>query len=156
MPGNDDQARIDDLSQLGQIAGVFERLIQSLEQERQSASGDHGFAEIPWRVRIRYGIGNRQTAKSHPRQTIANQMLCLLEAQTMLCLASYQRSPIGNATRTSPKTFGKMLYRGRARVKQAVGKLKCFAPRCEKTKRNFGSFVAIAAAFILAKSVHTT
>jgi len=56
-----------------------------------------------------------------------------------------------------PKAFGKALYRGRARIEQAIGKLKRFkriARHCEKTKRNFGSFVAIAAAFILVKSVH--
>lgn len=41
---------------------------------------------------------------------------------------------------------------------QAVGKLKRFkriAPRCEKTARNYGSFVALACAFILIKPVHT-
>ncbi len=57
-----------------------------------------------------------------------------------------------------PKVFGKKLYRGRARVEQAIGKLKRFkriALRCEKTKRNFASFVALAAAFVLVKSVHT-
>ncbi|MGI9438001.1 MAG: transposase [Geminicoccaceae bacterium] len=57
-----------------------------------------------------------------------------------------------------PKTFGKRLHRGRARVEQAIGKLKRFKRivlRCEKTRRSFGSFVAIAVAFILAKSVHT-
>ena len=57
-----------------------------------------------------------------------------------------------------PKVFGKTLYRGRARIEQAVGKLKRFkriALRCEKTKRNFASFLALAAAFVLVKSVHT-
>jgi transposase len=44
----------------------------------------------------------------------------------------------------------------RARVEQAVGKLKRFkriALRCEKTERNYGSLVALACAFIF--SVHT-
>ena len=57
-----------------------------------------------------------------------------------------------------PGFFPRALYRGRARIEQAVGKLKRFkrlALRCEKTKRNFGSIVALAAAFILVKSVHT-
>jgi hypothetical protein len=39
-----------------------------------------------------------------------------------------------------------------------VGKLKRFkrvALRCEKTAQNYGSIVALALAFILAKSVHT-
>lgn len=57
-----------------------------------------------------------------------------------------------------PAFFAKLLYRGRARIEQAVGSLKRFkriALRCEKTKRNFASFVALAAAFILLKSVHT-
>lgn len=52
-----------------------------------------------------------------------------------------------------------MLYRGRARIEQLVGKLKRFkrvALRCEKTARNYGSVVALALGFILAKSVHTT
>ncbi len=46
----------------------------------------------------------------------------------------------------------------RARIEQAVGKLKRFkriALRCEKTAQNYGSFVALALGFILIKSVHT-
>ena len=61
-------------------------------------------------------------------------------------------------TKSIPTRFAQALYRGRARIEQAVGKLKRFkriALRCEKTARNFGSFVALAAAFILVKSVHT-
>lgn len=66
--------------------------------------------------------------------------------------------PYRRNARAIPKVFAKALYRGRARIEQAVGKLKRFkriALRCEKTKRNFESFVALAAAFILIKSVHT-
>jgi len=57
-----------------------------------------------------------------------------------------------------PARFAAALYRGRARIEQAVGKLKRFkriALRCEKTARNFRAFVALAAALILIKSVHT-
>jgi IS5 family transposase len=59
-----------------------------------------------------------------------------------------------------PAHFAKALYRdrGRARIEQMIGKLKRFkrvALRCEKTARNFRSIVALAAAFILLKSVHT-
>lgn len=57
-----------------------------------------------------------------------------------------------------PAFFAKTLYRGRARIEQAVGKLKRFkrvALRCEKTKRNFAAVVALAAGFLLVKSVHT-
>jgi transposase len=57
-----------------------------------------------------------------------------------------------------PVYFPKELYKARARIEQAVGKLKRFkriALRCEKTAKNFGSFVALALAFILIKSVHT-
>lgn len=55
--------------------------------------------------------------------------------------------------------FPKAIYKGRARIEQAVGKLKRFkrvALRCEKTKQNFAAIVAIAAAFVLVKSVHIT
>ncbi|MGO1081367.1 IS5 family transposase [Inquilinus sp. CA228] len=61
--------------------------------------------------------------------------------------------------KNKPAFFAKALYRGRARIEQAVGKFKRFkriALRCEKTKRNFASFVALTAAFILVKSVHRT
>jgi Transposase DDE domain len=54
-----------------------------------------------------------------------------------------------------PDFFPKVLYKGRARIEQAVGKLKRFkriALRCEKTARNYGSFVALACAFILINS----
>ena len=66
--------------------------------------------------------------------------------------------PYRKNTKVVPKHFAVALYRGRARIEQAIGKLKRFkriALRCEKTRRNFGSFVALAAAFILIKSVHT-
>ena len=57
-----------------------------------------------------------------------------------------------------PAFFARTLYKGRARIEQAVGKIKRFkrvALRCEKTRRNFASFVALSAGFILIKSVHT-
>ena len=51
-----------------------------------------------------------------------------------------------------PAFFPKILYKARARIEQAVGKLKRFkriALRCEKTARNYGSFVALALGLIL-------
>ena len=64
----------------------------------------------------------------------------------------------GNA-KDRPKYFPRALYKGRARIEQAMGKLKRFkrvAMRCEKTARNYASFVALACGFTLVKSVHTT
>ena len=66
--------------------------------------------------------------------------------------------PYRSSTKDRPQFFPKILYKGRARIEQAVGKIKRFkriALRCEKTARNYASFVAIACAFILIKSVHT-
>lgn len=54
--------------------------------------------------------------------------------------------------------FAKTLYKGRACIEQAVGKLRRFkrvALRCEKTKRNFACFVALAAGFLLVKAIDT-
>ncbi len=54
-----------------------------------------------------------------------------------------------------PAFFPKALYKARARIEQAVGKLKRFKRivlRCEKTAQNYGSFVALALGFILIKS----
>jgi hypothetical protein len=67
--------------------------------------------------------------------------------------------PFRKKTKAVPKIFAKALDRGRAWIKQAVGKLKRFkhiALRCEKPVRNFGVFLALAAAFILIKSDHAT
>lgn len=61
--------------------------------------------------------------------------------------------------RTKPAFFPKILYKARARIEQAIGKLKRFkrvALRCEKTKQNFLSFVALAVTVTLIKSVHRT
>ena len=66
--------------------------------------------------------------------------------------------PFRSNTKDKPKFFPKILYKGRARIEQAVGKIKRFkriALRCEKTARNYASFVALACGFILIKSVHT-
>jgi transposase len=60
--------------------------------------------------------------------------------------------------RKRPMFFPKLLYKGRARIEQAMGKLKRFkriALRCEKTAENYRSLVASACAIILVKSVHT-
>lgn len=46
----------------------------------------------------------------------------------------------------------------RAGIEQAADKLKRIKRivlRCQKTAQNYGSFVALACAFILIKSVHT-
>ena len=66
--------------------------------------------------------------------------------------------PYRSNTKDVPAFFPKTLYKARARVEQAVGKLKRFkriALRCEKTAQNYGSFVALALGFILIKTVHT-
>lgn len=66
--------------------------------------------------------------------------------------------PYRSNRKTIPAHFAKALYRGRARIEQMMGKLKRYkrvALRCEKTARNFRNIVALAATFILIKSVHT-
>jgi transposase len=66
--------------------------------------------------------------------------------------------PYRSNAKDTPVFFPRVLYKGHARIEQAVGKLKRFkriALRCEKTAQNYGSFVALACAFILIKSVHT-
>ena len=66
--------------------------------------------------------------------------------------------PVKSSAKERPAFFPKALYRARARIEQLVGKLKRFkriALRCEKTNRNFGSFVAFALGLIILKSVHT-
>ena len=63
--------------------------------------------------------------------------------------------PYRSNTKDVPAFFPKTLYKARARVEQAVGKLKRFkriALRCEKTAQNYGSFVALALGFILIKT----
>ena len=67
--------------------------------------------------------------------------------------------PYRSNTKDVPAFCPKILYKGRARIEQTVGKLKRFkriALRCEKTAQNYRSFVALACVFILIKFVHTT
>jgi len=67
--------------------------------------------------------------------------------------------PFRKNARAASKASAKAPYRGRARIERAVGTLKRFkriALRREKTRRDFSTIVALAAAFILIKSVHTT
>ncbi len=66
--------------------------------------------------------------------------------------------PHRSNAKNRPAFFPKVLYRGRARIEQAVGKLKRFkrvALRCEKTAESFAALVAFACSLILVKSVHT-
>jgi hypothetical protein len=66
--------------------------------------------------------------------------------------------PYRRTTKLQPAFFPRILYKARARIEILIGKLKRFkriALRCEKTARNYYSFVALACAFIWVKSVHT-
>ncbi len=66
--------------------------------------------------------------------------------------------PYRSNAKDRPKFFPKALYRTRARIKQAMGKLKRFkrvALRCEKTAESYSAIVAFACTMILVKSVHT-
>jgi len=66
--------------------------------------------------------------------------------------------PVKSSAQNRPAFFPKALDRARARLEQLVGTLKRFkrlALRCEKTNKNFGSFVAFALGLIIVKSVHT-
>jgi transposase len=66
--------------------------------------------------------------------------------------------PYRSNTKDMPVFFPKALYKTRARIEQAVGKLKRFkrlALRCEKMAQNYGSFVALPLGFILIKFVQT-
>jgi transposase len=59
--------------------------------------------------------------------------------------------------KSKPRFFPKLLYRTRARIEQAIGKLKRFkriALRCEKTAESYAAFVGFACGLILVKSVH--
>jgi transposase len=54
--------------------------------------------------------------------------------------------------------FPKRLYKLRARIEQAISKLKRFkriAMRCEKTDISYSAFISFACALMLVKSVHT-
>lgn len=65
--------------------------------------------------------------------------------------------PYKSNAKAKPAFFPKTLYKARARIEQAVGKLKRFkrvALRCEKTARNFLSFIHLSAGVILIKFVH--
>src|SRR5713101_4873334 len=66
--------------------------------------------------------------------------------------------PYRENAKRKPAFFLKILYKGRARAEQGVGKFKRFkriALRCEKTAQNFAAFISLAGTFILVKSVHT-
>ena len=66
--------------------------------------------------------------------------------------------PYRSNAKGRPAFFPRALYRRRAWIEQAIGKLKRFkrvALRCEKTAANYAAIVAFACALILVKSVHT-
>jgi transposase len=65
--------------------------------------------------------------------------------------------PYRSNAKNRPKFFPKLLYKTRARVEQAMGKLKRFkrvAMRCEKTAESYAAIVSFACTLILVKSVH--
>jgi transposase len=65
--------------------------------------------------------------------------------------------PYRSNSKCRPRFFPKLLYRTRARIEQAMGKLKRFkrvAMRCEKTAESYAAIVSFACTLILVKSVH--
>ena len=65
--------------------------------------------------------------------------------------------PYRKNVKNQPSHFPKELYRVRSAIEKCIGKLKRFkrvAMRCEKTKQNYASIVALACGFISIKSVH--
>jgi transposase len=67
--------------------------------------------------------------------------------------------PYRSNAKKRPAFFPRILYKGRGRIEQTIGKLKRFkriALRCEKTAENYISLIAFACGLILVKSVHRT
>ena len=97
-------------------------------------------------IKPRAAVGDKGYANRKNRAAARDRAICRV-------------IPYKAKEKNSPRFFAKELYRACARIEQLVGKLKrCerIALRCEKTARNFGSFVALVFGFILVKSVHTT
>lgn len=66
--------------------------------------------------------------------------------------------PYRESAAAKPAFFSKILYKGRARAEQGVGKIKRFkriALRCEKTAQKFAVLISLACTLILVKTVHT-
>ena len=75
----------------------------------------------------------------------------------MVVAAAHADAAVSDRTASSAEVLFLQSTRGRNCIEQAVGKLKRFKriALCEKTARNYGSFVALAFGLILIKSVHT-
>jgi transposase len=150
-------------------AGVFEAFFAELTTLSKSAHLVQMFDSTGIRAHVSAAGGERNDAplfetlldlgKVKPRAVVADKGYdSKANREAARLRGVLPVIPYRSCNKDIPKTFGKKLYRGRARIEQAIGKLKRvkrIALRCEKTKRNFGSFVAIAAAFILAKAAHT-
>jgi transposase len=73
-------------------------------------------------------------------------------------VASHQLSRAAKTPSKEDAFFPKRLYKLRARVEQAIGKLKRFkrvAMRCEKTDISYSAIISFACGLMLVKSVHT-
>ena len=109
------------------------------------ADGVPGLPSAPWRQKPALGLDPRGYGSK------ANRALCRTRGIVPVI-------PQKSNAKHKPKNFPYILYKARSRIEIAVGKLKRFkriALRCEKTARNFGSFVAIVAGFNLIQFVHT-
>ncbi len=52
--------------------------------------------------------------------------------------------PYRSTAKRRPAFFPRILYKGRGRIEQTIGKLKRIALRCEKTAANYASLIAFA------------
>ena len=72
--------------------------------------------------------------------------------------ASHPLSRVGENSKQRGRFFPRRLYKLRARVEQAIGKLKRFkriAMRCDKTDISYSAIISFACGLMLIKSVHT-
>lgn len=103
--------------------------------------------------------GHRVGISAQALSYLVDQMLVLPSRDpAFLAESGAGLIPHRSNRKTIPQRIARAPYRGRARTEQMIGKLKRLkrvALRCEETTRKFRSIVALAATFILVKSVQT-
>ncbi len=85
-------------------------------------------------------------------------MIAKVTGRRHASVALHRLSPRRENSKQRGRFFPKGLYKLRARVEQAIGKLKRFkrvAMRCEKTDISYSAIISFACALMLVKSVHT-
>ena len=135
-------------------------IVLQIFRASRSRRGDKGWDDRKFWKALQYFAVHNITWRALPSKfgNWSSRVETVLAFKPVRNLRSLLRCACGNGTAQLVQMFDSTVVRAHvsaAGAGQSDQARRRIAPRCEKTTRNYASFVALALGFILIKSVHT-